>query len=106
MARDPLYRGSPNNGRLCGACKRPLYKDEFHEIKTVTHVDEDSGDIVGKGIVRCCRVRLIADETAVDLATGKRIVRRHVVPETPQRTKANNARFVPEAAFAPGGPYS
>jgi hypothetical protein len=93
------------NGRICKRCGRKLYDPDKHTLVEFNIVD-DEGRVVGKGKERECHVRLIADDAAVDLATGERVVRRHVIPETPQRTAQNNARYVPEDLFGPGKTFS
>lgn len=70
--------------RPCRDCGRDVHDPDEHE-----------------GRPRVCKnLVLIADRTAVDLATGERVVREHYIPETPQRTRQNNARFVHRATLA------
>jgi hypothetical protein len=87
------------NGRICKRCGRKLYDPEKHTLVEFNIVDDE-------GKERECHVRLIADDAAVDLATGERVVRRHIIPETAQRTTQNNARYVPEDLFGPGKTFS
>lgn len=104
--------------RFCNSCGRNVHDPDEHEVvehPIVNNLEEIAAakaagrevepNVIGVNKVRHCkRIKPIADESSVDLATGQRVVRRRYVPEPgTQRTRFNNARFVHESAFAPGG---
>lgn len=84
--------------RFCSVCGRPRDLDHHDDLGKRSVVRD-------KGMLRReqqygCRVRLIADRTAINIETGKlEPTGEHFVPETPFRTRVNNARFVPEDLF-------
>lgn len=83
--------------RHCKQCGRPLTTDH-HDVDGKRPIPDRKH---GFRMVRAwaCRVRRLADHTALDLETGERKVSATYVPndDMKQRTKENNLRFVPTA---------
>jgi hypothetical protein len=93
--------------RFCRDCGRDVHDPDEHEKIDVTIVDENDEKVGVEKRRRCRNLVLVADQTAVDLVTGRRIVRNRYVPTKhveidgeqvevmdPQRTRFNNTRRV------------
>jgi hypothetical protein len=81
------------SGRVCNACGRRLNTDE-HDLDG-HRVIEDRRHGTRKVRQWVCRVRLLADRNATDLATGKSVSVSHYVPQSAQREGDTNVRYVP-----------
>lgn len=100
--------------RHCKECGRDVHDPDEHEKIDVTSVDA-AGDKVGlEKRRRCKNMVAVADQTAVDLRTGKRVVRSRYVPTKHitdengedaeiidlQRTRFNNTRRIHRETLA------
>lgn len=83
--------------KFCKRCGRDRFDPDEHEVVKIPtggllHVAKHETGTIRRRV--CKNLTLVADSTARDLVTGETRVLKRYVPETPQRTKANRARWV------------
>ena len=91
--------------RFCTRCGSPLTEDREGPDGEKIEGGHDRGEPIPyedpiTGHVRkrrpwLCRVRKVAHHFATDLRTGERTVSATYVPDSMQRTRKNDARYVP-----------
>lgn len=92
--------------RFCSACGRPL-DPQHHDEGPKRLVVRERGWAPPKYERSWgCRVRLIGQELTYNLETKEWEPDKVFVPETAQRAKKNNVRFVHESRFGPGKEFA
>lgn len=80
--------------RFCTRCNRDVHDPKEHAKFPVKLPDGQE-----RMERECLGLVLVADQASVDLITGKRRVHKRYVPDTPQRTRQNNARYAHKDAL-------